>query len=168
LPKKKLITPENVLSHLEKKRKTSIDLIVVDIDSFDLEVVEKMLIGQIAPKVFVVEYNPSLPYAEVLSFKYTHLTHDVKNKRFYGASVGAWIKLFSKFNYDLIHISGFCNLHFVKKEFSVLFQSPNIPDEITDTNEKVLKYVAEFCLPGFVPSWLDEPPLTSQELDLMR
>lgn len=168
MPKKRIVTPDNVLSTLRISSRDPVDLLVVDIDSFDFEVVSRLLDEGIMPKVFVVEYNPSLPPTDILFQKFSLGKHSMENKRFYGASVAAWLKLFSPLNYSLIHVSGFCNLFFVKNEFKDYFQSPDVLFEITDTREKVLSFAKEFCLPGFIPSWFHDPPLTNEELNLLR
>ena len=89
------------------------------------------------------------------------------NNRLYGASYGAWEKLMNEYGYALIHVSGFCNLHYLRTDIGNAFIKPDISKEITDTDEKVLKFSKKYCLPGFRPSWLDSPHLTRQEIDLL-
>ena len=168
MPKKRIVTPENVLSTLGINSSTLIDLFVVDIDSFDFEVVKSLLHSEIRPRVFVVEYNPSLPPTEFLYETFSLGNRTVKNKRFYGASVAAWLSLFTRSNYSLVHISGFCNLFFVKNELRDYFERPDVFFEITDTTEKVSSFIEKFCLPGFIPSWFKDPPLSEDEVNLLR
>ena len=40
--------------------------------------------------------------------------------------------------------------------------------EITDTTEKVSSFIEKFCLPGFIPSWFKDPPLSEDEVNLLR
>ena len=168
LPKRKEINPSNVVKSLSIDENSSIDLFVVDIDSFDYDVVSEILKSGIIPRVFVVEYNPNLPHYENLYVKYGQEEGLSANKKFYGASYQAWLNLFTLFDYRLVHISGFCNLIFVHNDVDGDFTLPDILEEITDTDEKVLSFAANFCLPGFVPSWLISPKLSSSELALLR
>jgi hypothetical protein len=168
LPKRKEINPSNVVKSLSINEGSLIDLIVVDIDSFDYDVVSEILKSGIIPRVFIVEYNPNLPHYENLYVKYGQEEGLSANKKFYGASYQAWLNLFTLFDYRLVHISGFCNLIFVHNDVDGDFALPNILEEITDTDEKVLSFATNFCLPGFVPSWLISPKLSSSELALLR
>jgi hypothetical protein len=144
-----------------------IDLFVVDIDSFDFEIVIELLKSKIRPKVLIVEYNPSLPVHESIYWQENLVRDSTTNKRLYGASYGAWEKLMIEYGYSLIHVSGFCNLHYLRNDIDNTFIRPNILAEVTDTDEKVLKFSKEYCLPGFRPSWLDSPHLTRREIDLL-
>lgn len=168
LPKRKEINPSNVVKSLSIDEDSSIDLFVVDIDSFDYDVVSEILRSEIIPRVFIVEYNPNLPHYENMYVKYGQEQGLSSNKKFYGASYQAWLNLFKFFDYRLVHISGFCNLIFVRNDVHGDFTLPDILEEITDTDEKVLSFAANFCLPGFVPSWLVSPKLTASELALLR
>jgi len=61
LPKKREITPNNVLKLLRECLHREVDLMVIDIDSYDFQVAEAVLENSIFPKVLVVEYNPNFP-----------------------------------------------------------------------------------------------------------
>ena len=50
MPKKLEVTPKNVLVKLRIRQSSQVDLFVVDIDSFDYEVVSTILKGGIAPE----------------------------------------------------------------------------------------------------------------------
>jgi len=165
MPFQAWITPNSSIKLLSDCISSSVDLIVVDIDSFDYEVVREILEGGIRPTVFVVEYNPSLGLDEALYLSWENSKKKYLNKRVYGASYRAWLALFTSLDYQLVHISGFCNLFFVKKEYASNFQIPDISKEITDNNQKVWNFINAWCLPGFVPTWLDSPYLDELEFE---
>ena len=165
----KLFASTDKISKIVKKftKGQQIDLFVVDIDSFDFEIVTELLKSKIRPKVLIVEYNPSLPVDESVYWEERLNRDSNTNNRLYGASYGAWEKLMNEYGYALIHVSGFCNLHYLRTDIGNAFIKPDISKEITDTDEKVLKFSKKYCLPGFRPSWLDSPHLTRQEIDLL-
>ena len=164
LPTKQFAIPSNICKIINKFTKKEISLFVCDIDSFDFEIVKEMLHGNIRPRVLIVEYNPSLPADLAIYWPETKVRNVNTNKRLYGASYLAWEGLLSKNGYSLVHISGFCNLHYIRTDIDHNFTKPNIAIEITDSKEKCLDFAAKYCLPGFKPSWLDSPNLNSDEI----
>ena len=165
LPVKKFVRPIEISKIIDRfTKKREIDLLVCDIDSFDFEIIQQMLHSNIRPRVLVVEYNPSLPVDSAIYWPETKVRHLGNNKKLYGASYLAWECLLTQNGYSLVHISGFCNLHYIRKDNDHNFLKPNITIEVTDTKEKCLDFAAKYCLPGFKPSWLDEPNLNSDEI----
>ncbi len=142
----------------------NVDLVVVDIDSFDYEVVAEMINSGIRPTCFVVEYNPSLPLEIPLYLSEIASQQSGLPARVYGASYAAWEQLFTSHGYQLVHVSGFCNLIYLRDSDANLFEKPNILYEVTDSNEKVLAFSEKWCLPGFRPSWLSSPGISSEDL----
>jgi hypothetical protein len=168
MPKKFFVSVHSINKIVKKfTNNQEIDLFVVDIDSFDFEIVVEFLKSKIKPKVLIVEYNPSLPVFESVYWPEGFDDGLKTNNRLYGASYGAWEKLMSKNGYTLIHVSGFCNLHYLRNDLPNNFSKPDILVEITDTNAKVLKFCRKYCLEDFRPSWLDSPYLTRQEINLL-
>ena len=164
-PKKIFASTKNISRIVEKFSKgKEIDLFVIDIDSFDFEIVRELLSTGIQPRVLVVEYNPSIPKNKSVYWPEFNSKLDSANLRFYGASYSAWEKLMRKYGYSLVHVSGFCNLHYIKGNIKHEFVPPNIAIEITDTNEKVLAFAGKNCLPGFRPSWLTSPYLVPSDI----
>ena len=131
------------------------------------EIVYELLTSKIRPRVLVVEYNPSIPKNRSLYWTSLNTKTDSINLRLYGASYEAWEKLMQTYGYSLVHVSGFCNLHYIRRDIEHNFVKPNIEKEITDTNEKVLSFAEKYCLPGFQPSWLNSPALTPAEIALL-
>jgi len=167
-PKKLFASTKNISRIVEKFSKTKeIDLFVVDIDSFDFEIVIELLSAGIQPRVLVVEYNPSIPKNKSVYWPQVNTKLESTNLRIYGASYGAWENLMQKYSYSLVHVSGFCNLHYIRGNIKHEFIHPDIEMEITDTNEKVMSFARKFCLPGFQPSWLKSPPLSFLELNTL-
>jgi hypothetical protein len=145
----------------------NVDLVVVDIDSFDYEVVKEIIASGIQPTCFVVEYNPSLPVEIPLYLSQVASKHPNLSPRVYGASYAAWENLFTSHGYQLVHVSGFCNLFYLKKSDAKLFEKPDIWSEVTDSNEKVLAFAEKWCLTGFRPSWLSSPALSTEDLQIL-
>lgn len=145
----------------------SVDLVVVDIDSFDYEVVKEIINSGIHPTCFVVEYNPSLPVDIPLYLSQVDSKRPNLSPRVYGASYAAWDDLFTSHGYQLVHVSGFCNLFFLKESDAKLFEKPDIWSEVTDSNEKVLAFADKWCLAGFRPSWLSSPTLSKEDLQIL-
>jgi hypothetical protein len=166
LPTKQFAFPRNNCKIIKRFTKNSeIDLFVCDIDSFDFEIIKEILHSNIRPRVLVVEYNPSLPVESAIYWPETKVRNLGTNKKLYGASYLAWEGLLTKNGYSLVHISGFCNLHYIRTDIDHNFSKPNIAIEITDTKEKCLDFAAKYCLPGFKPSWLESPNLNSDEIN---
>ncbi len=168
LPFRAWISTEEFPRELKNLAEEKVDLVVVDIDSFDFQVVEKMLLDGIHPTCFVVEYNPSLPkdvplYLSELNSRIPNL-----RPRVYGASYAAWEYLFNKHGYRLVHISGFCNLIYLIESKAHFFARPHIATEITDSDEKVLAFAKKWCLPGFLPSWLASSQLNEDDFKLFN
>ena len=162
LPSKKVATADNIAKLIKKfGKKSEIDLLVVDIDSFDYEIVHSILSKKIYPKVLVVEYNPSLKHSMLYLSKQS--ASKIRKPRQYGASYLAQLNLIEPFGYKLVHITGFCNLIFVRKEFSDFFEGANLT-ELTLDSDSIIKYCEKWCLSGFRPSWLSSAELTKEDL----
>jgi hypothetical protein len=170
MPFKDFAYPETIGAKIKSFAKNSgeIDIICVDIDSFDYEVVANIFYQQIKPRVMVVEYNPSLPPTRALYWPYGMEREDGMNPRLYGASYKVWENLMLLQGYTLVHISGFCNLIYIRNDITHPFISPKIKDEITDTAKKVDTFCKKYCLPGFEPSWNSSKNLTSADLKLLK
>ncbi|MDB9723031.1 hypothetical protein OAA83_03780 [Candidatus Marinimicrobia bacterium] len=165
-PFKYFITLDNVSSLFKKKiENNEIDILTIDIDSYDYYLAKQILNDNYKPRLLILEYNPSFGLEKSLSYPITGLIN--KNKRLYGASFKALKKLAEEFGYKLCFVSGFCNLFFIREDYSSLFIEPDIKDEITDTNDKVIDYINKYCQEGFIPSWLNQPELTKSDFLLL-
>lgn len=162
LPKQIFCTEHNILEIFTKYLvPKQIDILCIDIDSNDYFIAKKILDAGYRPSLLILEYNPNLPINESLAIK---KIANYQNKRIYGASFLAMYSLASQYDYQLIHISGFCNLFFVKKDYANNFELPDISEEITDTKEKVITYIEKYCKKGFIPSWLNSELLTEYDI----
>ena len=96
-----------------------LDVLKVDIDSFDYELTEKILQLGYKPKVIMVEMNPDVPppfmfYSQYDKSTFEPSVYDLSHvkevpKAFaggnYGASASAWWKLLTKdYNYGIVHM----------------------------------------------------------------
>jgi len=155
---------ENIVQHLSHRRIATIDLMVIDIDSIDFYLTKRILMASIRPRVFVVEFNPSLPTDEIWFLKRTTPKHSKISKRAYGASVASWNALFTEFEYDLVYVEGFTYLYYVDKRIVHPFRPAEIEIEITTTQDSIQVFLDTWCLPEFVPSWLREADLSEHDL----
>ncbi len=89
------------------------------------------------------------------------------NPRVYGASYECWSEIFAEANHIIVHISGFCNLIYIRGDLENNFRVLDIVNEETDTNEKVLEFAKLHCLVGVKPSWISALHLTFK-IDTVR
>lgn len=99
-----------------------IDFFSIDIDGNDYAVTESMFSKKIFPKVICVEYNGKYPYP--CKVKVTQEETFVWNNDDYmGVSLGAWVSLFSSYQYTLLCCDATGNnAFFIRNEFAHLFQ----------------------------------------------
>ena len=167
MPFEFFVTPKNIINILQEKlgKSKEIDILTIDIDSYDYFVAKVILENNYKPRLLILEYNPFLPIDIPLSCPNTRsLDNKPKNKKVYGASYLAMDNLATNYGYKLVHVSGFCNLFYISNEYSDIFTSPDINVELTDSDEKVKKFIDIFCQKGFVPSWMEEESLSKSDL----
>lgn len=119
-----LIIPENVKDLLILQGcPKEFDFLNVDIDSFDYEIIEKVLTNYY-PSLVCAEINATLPYNSSLKLKYEEgYTWDNTNK--YGFSFKAGEKLFNKFNYSIVYNQENINIFAVRNDL-INFPIPKI------------------------------------------
>jgi hypothetical protein len=165
LPFKFFVTPNNILSLLNKKKATDIDVLCIDIDSYDYYIANEILSNNILPKLLILEYNYSLGYEKSITYPCAGLS-TISNKRAYGASFLAMYNLASKYDYKLVHVSGFCNLFFIRSDYKHFFSEPNLDVELIKRKEDVDVFLNNYCQKGFFPSWYNEKDLELSDLEL--
>ena len=164
------VKPENIVDLFDKIlakegiNHNNIDILTIDIDSYDYYIVKELLEHEYKPRLFIVEYNPNLPIDQALSYPNVEALSQSNNRKVYGASYLAMDNLIEKFGYELVHISGFCNLFYIRNEYSGLFTKPDINKERPVSKKEVIKFVDLYCQKDFRPSWFDEPDLNEKEL----
>jgi hypothetical protein len=107
----------------------------VDLDGNDYHVVESLLRSNLAPDLFIVEYNPKFPPPVRFVMEY-NTTHKWTEDDYYGASLTSWNELFSPNGYRLVacNLTG-NNAFFINNKHAVAFA--DIP-----SNEASYHYVA--------------------------
>ena len=131
---KKWITKENMLQlfkeGLKKINQGNVNLISLDLDGNDLYFCEELLLNNIQPAVFIVEYNAKFPPPIKFTIDYNP-DHIWENDDYMGASLSSFNELFNKYGYTLIccNAATGSNAFFVKNKFVNLF--PEIPNEIS-------------------------------------
>ena len=163
-PFKYFVTPENFIDLLDKSKVGNIDICCIDIDSYDFFIAKKILNSPKNVNLYIVEYNPNLPLDKSLTLPHPPEKLKKQNKRIYGASFKAMNDLFTKHNYKLIHISGYCNLFYIKNEYGKNFKTPNYLNEIPQTDQEVNLFTQKYGMKNFVPSWTGEKYLTENDL----
>jgi hypothetical protein len=165
------VKPENIVDLFNKVlarehiNPNNIDILTIDIDSYDYYCIRELLENEFKPRLFIVEYNPNLPIDQALSYPNIEALSLSDNRKVYGASYLAMNNLMEKFGYELVHISGFCNLFYIRNEYSGIFTKPNINKERPVSKKEVNEFVDLYCQKGFIPSWLHEPNLNEKELN---
>lgn len=123
------ITRENVVDIVHRKMQEhgigTFDLFSLDIDGNDWHIAQSMLDADVAPKVFIVEYNGTFDaHADwVMPYEPTH-TWD--GSAYFSASLASYQRLLDQHGYFLAacNITG-ANAFFVKNEFRYRF--PELP-----------------------------------------
>ena len=163
-PFKEFVTTSNIETIFTKNNisKHDLDLLTVDLVSSDYYIIKKILELGYRPKLFILEYNPSFGLLKKCSYP-NDLEFVPSNSRLYGASYQAMNSLMSGYKYSLCHVTGFCNLFYVREDFSDKFLVPDIQEEFTDTDEKISNYLEKYCQKGFIPSWLNAPKLSDDD-----
>jgi len=112
--KEEWITKENIIAILEKYEcPKQIEVLKIDIDNMDYWILREILSNKYIPKIILFEFNPMFKYDETYSKVYypnckpngsTPLnTGDACKSSWYGASLGAFIKLGKEFGYNFIY-----------------------------------------------------------------
>jgi hypothetical protein len=164
MPFKFFVTPDNIINLLEKNNVNNIDILTIDIDSYDYFVAKKILENGYKPRLLILEYNFHLGMDLSLSVPYNLSLTKPDNKRIFGASYKALNELALSYGYKLVHVSGFCNLFYIREEYASLFESPNLAEEITKSDNDVIVFCEKYCQKGFIPSWFNEKPLSESDI----
>ena len=125
LVKNYFVTNENVrnifaetLSHFTA---TDIDFFSLDIDGNDYHLMETILSNGITPKAICVEYNGKYPYPCEVKVAYK-ADFVWTGDDYMGVSLGAWVELFTRYQYTLICCDATGNnAFFVRNEYASLF-----------------------------------------------
>ncbi len=129
------ITAENILalgqSCMQKINATQVDVMCLDLDGNDIYLVEKLLMGGMQPKLFIVEYNAKFPPPVKFQIAYDP-DHVWGSDDYYGASLSSFIELFERFGYSLVCCNSHtgCNAFFI--EDRLLESFADVP---TDVNQ---------------------------------
>lgn len=122
------VTPENIVHALKEwGAPEGFDFLNIDIDSFDLDILEK-IVPVYEPRVICTEFNGTLDPALSIKLKYEEgYIWDESNK--YGYSFGAAVKFCNKYGYKIIlnHLNQ--NLFLVRGD--VIKEAPMITAEQT-------------------------------------
>src|SRR5258706_3937120 len=113
---KEFVTPFNITDILKKNVcPKEFDFLSVDIDSFDYDLIDRLLNSGYCPRLICAEYNGTLnPYSAV-KLKYEEgYTWDGTNK--YGFSFNAGLKLFTKHGYTVIYSHKDTNMFAIKND----------------------------------------------------
>jgi hypothetical protein len=121
-----MATRENIGSLRQEALYLNPDVFSLDIDGIDYYVAKEILDAGLRPKIFVVEYNAVFGPDQALTVTYNadfDYGRQHPSKLYFGASVQAWKKLFSQYNYQFVTVDmNGCNAIFVlEKEFPADF-----------------------------------------------
>jgi hypothetical protein len=179
LPFKFFVTPNNIIDLLKNKKVNNIDILTIDIDSYDYYIAKEILSNNYLPVLLILEYNYNLGYEKSLTLPYPTKDSEINkivyggldnkiNKRVYGASFNALYNLATSYNYKLVHISGFCNLFFIRHDYQHLFSKPDLNKDLIRNNEDINIFLKNYCQKGFYPSWYNEKALEDSDLKYFK
>ena len=125
LVRKCFVTTGNVVELFQTTttyfKATEVDFFSLDIDGNDFHLLEAVLAADFLPKAVCVEYNPKLAYPCDIKVAYSE-NNIWQGDDYMGASLGAWVNIFNRYNYTLVccDISG-NNAFFVRNQYAALF-----------------------------------------------
>lgn len=109
------VTPFNIKSLLESfEVAKDITVLNLDIDSYDLYVIEKMLAGGFKPKILSMEINEKIPAGVFFTVDYDD-AHYWQGDHFYGCSIDAAATVVKPFGYILVGLE-YNNAFFARKD----------------------------------------------------
>jgi hypothetical protein len=109
------ISPQNVTSILEHSGiKRDLDVMNIDIDSFDLDLVVAILQSEYRPQIISIEINEKIPPPIYFNVLYSD-NHSWDGTHFYGCSLTAATSKIEKFGYKLVELE-FNNAIFVRSD----------------------------------------------------
>ena len=120
------VTPENVLSLLKEFNvPKDFDLLNLDIDSYDLFVIKKLL-SSFQPKIVSMEINEKIPPPIYFTVTYDE-THFWKEDHFFGCSLQAAFEELSKFDYKLYTLE-YNNAIFIRADQTISFSNLSVSE----------------------------------------
>ena len=119
-----MITFDNIVSLFEKYQvRKDVDLISIDIDSFDLWVWRELLLAGWRGKLVIIEFNRNIP--DGISLTMPRTVQRWKGNGIMGASLTALQILAAEFDYELVHIDKFSvNAFFIPSELLCCNKEP--------------------------------------------
>lgn len=132
--RKCLVNTSNVTSEVSlglismKLSMQSVDVLSIDIDSFDYQICKQLMMDSIYPKVIIVEYNGKFP--PPIKFIYP-VDEPWDGSDFSGCSLQSWIELLGQYQYTLVccNVTG-VNAFFVQNKYLDAFA--DVPKDVTE------------------------------------
>lgn len=114
------VSKDNIQNLMNKSTHKNPDVFSLDIDGNDYYLTECILKEGYRPSIFVVEYNANYGPEKAITIKYSidfNYATAHKTRLYYGVSIMAWRKLFTKYNYDFVTVdSNGINAFFIQKD----------------------------------------------------
>jgi hypothetical protein len=107
----------------------SLDIVSLDLDGNDFYLVEKLLLGNIRPKLFIIEYNAKFPPPVEFCIAYDP-DHKWALNDYFGASLSSFARLFTAHGFRLVCCNSLTgsNAFFIDVEYGDHF--PDVPTDI--------------------------------------
>lgn len=116
------VSPYNIVNILKAcDVPQDFQILNLDIDSWDLFVIESLLKSGYLPSLITMEINEKIPEGVIFSVRYNH-EHVHRGDHFYGCSIAAACAVVKKFGYSLAAVE-WNNAFFVKQSVA-----PALPD----------------------------------------
>lgn len=111
------VTPNNVASILSSNEVSpNFDILNLDIDSYDLHVVDAMLKSEYRPKIITMEINEKIPSGIFFTVNFDEL-HYWQEDHFYGCSIDAAAAVVKPYGY-ILYCCEFNNAFFVRSDMA--------------------------------------------------
>ena len=126
------VTPYNILNVIDKVNSLNIDIISIDIDSFDYNILEQIII--LNPKIIIIELNENIPPGIIYYAKYGE-DYDYSihgSYQLFGCSLDAVTELAKKHSYSLLKME-WNNAILINNKFTHLFELPSSNLQAYDT-----------------------------------
>ena len=143
----RILAPDAATRNLEQARSlhANPDIFSLDIDGNDYYIADDILSSGMRPKIFIVEYNSSFGPELSVTIPYRD---DFRNNRaygenlYYGCSITAWKKLFTKFGYHFVSVdtNGVNGIFIDPKEFDAEFVRKIIGQDFAENFAQLREY----------------------------
>jgi len=151
------VTPSNVVDLLKANEvPNDFDVLNLDIDSYDLHVIQSMLLGKFRPKIITMEINEKIPSGIYFTVNFDE-KHYWQGDHFFGCSIDAASEVVKEYGYILLKVQ-YNNAIFIRNDIAFLkFQDQPTDNAYLVGYKNQLDRKEKFPWNADVDYWLDTP-----------